>query len=649
MVADWYDGFVLESEWTKPGEAAAGRYRLILTNRSGQALRNFRLGFSGPARVSDSAELAGGRVVTQISNFCEIAPDAGFTLQPDASWTIDIGKLDYPVRHWTDGATTGFVIREDGSTIPAITIPTRLAGSDKPRKRGTMRLRAAAAAPVPISVIPWPKMVEVGGWRTAPHGFSLRGEDEAAEQVADDFAALTQFLFPGEGLVRDEQEDGYAVDCDIDGNLAAEAYAIEFSPDGATITGGSPAGLLYGLVTLGQIQRGARREAQDFAFPTAGRIEDAPAMRWRGCHLDVARRFYSSEEIKQFLAILAWNKLNIFHWHLSDDEAWRVEIEAYPELTEVGAWRGYGMAIPPLLGSGPEPTGGYYSKDAIREIVALGEAFAVEIVPEIDVPGHCFAMLQAMPQLRDPGENGFYHSVQSFPNNCLNPAVDAVYGVVEAIFGEMIELFPSRYFHVGADEVPVTAWGSSPKARELLRELGGEGTAALQAHFLGKVQGFLTSKGKITGAWEEAARGGGIDKVNCYMVGWHTVEASQKLAAEGYQVVVAPGQAYYLDMANGEDWHECGAAWAGWSSPEKAYKFEPSLGWSDEERGKLLGVQACIWSEPMTDRAVFDRLVFPRLSAIAETGWTARENRNFERFAALAGLMPNLYGQFEQA
>ncbi|MDP1732143.1 MAG: beta-N-acetylhexosaminidase [Devosia sp.] len=649
MVTDWYAGFVLESEWTKREEAGTARYRLILSNHSGAPLGNFRLGFSGPARVSDNAEVQGGYVVAQLSNFCEIAPEAGFVLQPGARWTIDVCGLDYPIRHWTDGATAGFVIFEDGATVPAITIPTRLAGSDKPRKRGTMPMPVPAGAPTPVSIIPWPKSVDVSGRRTAPPGLALRGEDEAAEQVADDFAALTQFLFPGEGLVRDEEEGGYPVDCDSDGNLGPEAYLIEFFPDGATVAGGSSRGQLYGLITLGQMLRGARLHPLSFSFPTAGRIEDAPEMAWRGCHLDVARRFYSSEEIKQFLAVLAWNKLNVFHWHLSDDEAWRVEIDAYPELTETGAWRGYGMAVPPLLGSGPERSGGYYSKQAIRDIVALGEAFGIEIVPEIDVPGHCYALLQALPRLRDPGESGVYHSIQSFPNNCLNPAVETVYPVIETIFAEMIELFPSRYFHVGADEVPAGAWGSSPKANALLAQLGKDGAAPLQAHFLRQVQAFLTSKGKITGAWEEAAQGGGIDKANCYMVGWHTVEASQKLAAEGYQVVVAPGQAYYLDMANSEDWHEAGAAWAGWSSPEKTYRFEPAAGWSAAERARLLGVQACIWCEPMTDRAVFDRLVFPRLSAIAEIGWTAPGDRNFERFSALASLMPNLYGQFEQA
>ncbi len=332
---------------------------------------------------------------------------------------------------------------------------------------------------------------------------------------------------------------------------------------------------------------------------------------------------------------------------MSDDEAWRVEIDAYPRLTEIAAWRGHGLPLPPLLGSGPEKSGGYYSKADVARIVAFADRLGIEVIPEIDVPGHCYAMLEAIPALKDAGENGLYHSIQSFPNNCLNPAIDGVYGALETIFGEMVEMFPSRWFHVGADEVPKEAWHASPQANAMRARLGVSGANELQAAFLKRIQEFLTSKGKITGAWEEAAHGGGIDKASCYLVGWVDVAGSQRLAAEGYEVVVAPGQAFYLDMANGIDWHEPGAGWAGWSSPEKAYRFDPTEGWNTAEKSKFLGVQACIWSEPMTDRAVFDRLVFPRLSAIAETGWTHAENKDFGRFATLSNLMPNLYGRRE--
>jgi hexosaminidase len=632
MVARSFDGFVLRSSWDD------GAYRLTLSNHSGQPVENFRLGFSGPARINDTATIGNGRVVTQLSNFAELAPPTGFILEPGADWVVDIDALDYPLRHWTDGATTGFVVLADGKTLPALTLPTGRPDSD-PYLRGTMPLDGEP--PVTASIIPWPNHVEVSGRRSPPQGLSIETDGEESIAAAKAFGEVSDLLFPGEGLVRQADEDGLRVMLTPDPDLKGEAYCIGFASHGAKIEAGTATGFLYGLVTLGQMLRGARIEQQRFSFPLSGHIEDAPAMGFRGCHLDVARRFYGVAEIERFVAILAWNKLNRFHWHLSDDEAWRVEIEAYPELTTVGAWRGYGLPLPPLLGSGPERSGGFYSKADIARIVDLAGRFGIEVIPEIDVPGHCYAMLEALPQLKDPGENGLYHSIQNFPNNCLNPAVEAVYGALETIFGEMVEMFPSRWFHVGADEVPAGAWETSPLARGMGRDAG---AASLQAKFLQRIQAFLTSKRKITGAWEEAAHGGGIDRTACYLVGWVSVEGSQKLASEGYDVVVAPGQAYYLDMANSADWHEPGAGWAGYSSPEKTYAFDPVAGWSEAEKQKFLGVQACIWSEPMSDRAVFDRLVFPRLSAIAETGWTDATQKDYARFAALAGLMPNLYG-----
>ena len=644
MVADWYDGLTLSSEWRPADEGTAPRYRLVLRNDGAQALRDFRLGISGPMRVSDDAELIGGQVISQLSNFCEIAPTRGFELKPGESWIVDILKLDFPLRHWTDGVTTGFLILADGSIRSLRTIPTAREGSEALRRKGTAIFEVPETPPVPVSIVPWPRTVAVSGRRTVPSGLALVANGDFGKAALAAFTKLTDRLFAGEGLVRPAHEGGLPVEL-VAGPGGKEGYAIEFSAERVRIAAETETGALYGLITLGQVLRGARLHLRQFDFPVAGRIEDAPAMHWRGSHLDVARRVYSRDEVEQFLAVLAWNKLNVFHWHLSDDEAWRVEIEAYPQLTGKGAWRGYGMAVPPLLGSGPERTGGYYTKADIRAIVALAAEWGIDVVPEIDVPGHCFAMLQAIPALRDPGENAPYHSIQSFPNNCLNPAVEATYGIIETIFSEMIELFPSRYFHVGADEVPENAWHASPAAKRMRADLGMSGAAPLQARFLQRLQAYLTARGKITGAWEEASHGGGIDKTNCYLVGWRTTEGSQQLAAEGYDVVVAPGQAYYLDMANSEDWHECGAAWAGWSSPERAYRYEPAAGWSEAQRKRLLGVQACIWSEPMTDRAVFDRLVFPRLSAIAETGWS--HDRDYDRFKSLVGLMPNLYGRYE--
>ncbi len=666
--------FHLVTEWTPPADGVALAYRLTLTNRSGAAVEGFRLCVSGPARIDPAAVIDGGTLVARLSNHSEFAPPQGFVLAAGASWTVTVHGLSYPLRHWTDGAGAAYLALADGSTAAVGVGPTSARGDNAPLKRGVAPFPVPAAAPVSISVIPWPAEVAIRGAAATPAGLALMAEGGAASEAALAFATLADALFPGDALVRPVAEGGLPVTFEVDDALAAEAYRLDFAPTGVVVTGRGHAGFLYGLITLGQILRGALRHPATFLFPAAGAISDAPALSWRGSHLDVSRQFYATGEIKAFLRILAWNKLNRFHWHLSDDEAWRIEIEAYPALTEIGAWRGHGLAVPSLLGSGAEPMGGYYTKAAIREIVAYAASLGIAVVPEIDIPGHCYAMLKAIPELVDPGETGEYVSVQGFPNNCLNPALPATYSVIETIFDEIIALFPSRIIHIGADEVPLGAWSGSPLALARLEEVAGpavaaahalrsnvvtnhhgadeiegSGAAILQAEFLGRIQAFLASRGCITGGWEEAAHGHVIDKAKVYLVGWRTHEISAALAGEGYDIVVSPGQAYYLDMSQAVDWSEPGAGWAGYSSPEKTYRFDPTAGWSEAQRAHFLGIQACIWSEPMADRAIFDRLVFPRLSAIAESGWTKASDKSWERFRAIAGLMPNLYGWQETA
>src|SRR6185437_14405528 len=204
-----------------------------------------------------------------------------------------------------------------------------------------------------------------------------------------------------EGIVRGAAEGGLPVQLVEDASLEGEAYRIAFG-EPLAVHAKTHAGFLYGLITLGHVLRGARQHPETFVFPEAGEIADAPAFGFRGSHLDVARQFYASAEVEQFLRLMAWSKLNRFHWHLSDDEAWRVEIDAYPDLTRIGAWRGHGLKIPPLLGSGPEPQGGFYDKPTIRRIVGLAGRFGIDVIPEIDVPGHCFALQQSIPELVDP-------------------------------------------------------------------------------------------------------------------------------------------------------------------------------------------------------------------------------------------------------
>ncbi len=663
--------FRLETTWTPAKDGKQLSYVLALTNLSGKPIEGFQLCVSGPARIDRAATIEGGTLTARLSNHSRFAPPEGFTLEHGASWRVAARGLSYPLRHWSDGANTAYLELADGSIAPVAIAPTKAVGDNAPLKKGAEVFPVPASAPVAISVVPWPRAVSIRGRRATPAGLDIRSDDKDGKEAASAFADLAQALFPAEGIVRAAAEGGAAVRLMRDRDQPAEGYKIVFDTAEIVVQASTRTGFLYGLVTLGQTLRGARHYPETFLFPAGGEIEDAPETGWRGSHLDVARQFYSSAEITRFLNILAWNKMNRFHWHLSDDEGWRVEIDAYPELTKIGAWRGHGMALPPLLGSGPEPQGGYYTKEAIRKIVALGQRLGIEIVPEIDIPGHCYAVLQSLPHLRDPGETGEYASVQGFPNNCLNPAYEPVYAFLETVIGELAELFPFKTIHVGADEVPLAAWSGSPLALKLLEkiadeaaadnhrklvntignlhgadEIEGSATAMLQAEFLRRIQACIASKGCVTGGWEEAAHGNVIDKSKSYLVGWRNVEISAALAGQGYNIVVSPGQRYYLDMSNSQAFSEPGASWAGWSGPQETYEFDPVEGWTDAQKENFLGVQACIWSEPMTDRAIFDRLVFPRLSAIAETGWTRKEAKSWDRFRALCGLMPILYGHW---
>ncbi|MBN9234717.1 MULTISPECIES: beta-N-acetylhexosaminidase [Phyllobacteriaceae] len=659
----------LKTNWTPATDGESLAYSLTLTNLSSKPMQGFKLCVSGPARIDPAAVVEGGSLTARLSNHSELSPPASFVLEPNASWTVTARGLSYPLRHWTDGANTAYVALADGTTLPVAVAPTQAKGDNAPLKRGAEIYPVPTVAPVPVAIVPWPNNVSISGRAPVPMGFALKAKGAEAEAAAATFGELVDGLFSVEGIVRPEAEGGLPVSLSLADDFGPEAYSIRFAADRVVVSGRARNGLLYGLITLGQMLRGARHHPETFLFPAEGEIRDEPALGWRGTHLDVARHFYGTAEISRFLKIMAWNKLNRFHWHLSDDEAWRIEIDAYPDLTRIGAWRGHGLPLPPLLGSGPARTGGYYNKASVRAVVAQAGRLGIEVIPEIDVPGHCYAMLQAIPELRDPAEHGFYQSVQGFPNNCLNPAREETYQVLETVLDEVIELFPFKRIHVGADEVPIGAWSGSPEALARLTELAGpeaaaaharrlnvitnhhgaddidgSGAAVLQAQFLARIQRFLASRGCITGGWEEAAHGDVIEKEKSFLNGWRSVEVSAALAGRGYDIVVCPGQVYYLDMANSPAWSEPGAAWAGWSEPQTLYEFDPVKGWTDEQKKHFLGVQCCIWSEPMSDRGVFDRLVFPRISALAETGWTKPERKSWERFKALAGLMPILYG-----
>jgi hexosaminidase len=242
-------------------------------------------------------------------------------------------------------------------------------------------------------------------------------------------------------------------------------------------------------------------------------------------------------------------------------------------------------------------------------------------------------MLQALPELRDLADRGIYRNV-------LNPAIAQTYEVLEAILDEVARLFSSPWIHIGADEVPADAWLGSPRAKALMQDHGWQDNRQLQSYFLQRVQEIIRRFGRRTGAWEEAAFAGGVDPRDSYLVAWRASASGRALAEQGYDVVLSPGEAYYLDMAQSDDWWEPGMDWAGTVSPQRCYIYDPGSDWPDELKSRLLGVQACLWSEHLHHRQLLDRMAVPRLSAVAESAWTPASFKDFRRFATLGDLMP---------
>ena len=632
----------LESAW-QPDGGPFGRFTFSLFNLSGGPLSAFRLVYTSLTRVIDGAACENAIFLRRNANFHEFAPPDGLTLAHGEHWTFTVSGLHREAKHCTDGAKSAYLTLADGRHVPVAVSDLRLEGamSEPPPVRlpeGWLEL--------PFALQPWPAEIDAAPGDAVPDVLypaagSNAGEIDAVSNVLALFHRLFSAGHAPFSLAPSSQ--GLPIVFTKKAELEGEAYRLAFSEREIRLEYGAAAGRQYALTTLAQLIDGARNHGGEFRFPAAGAIADRPRYGWRGCHLDVSRQFYPTADILRVIDILAWFKLNIFHWHLTDDEAWRLEIKAYPTLTTLGVMRGPDEPMLPQLGNGAEPVGGFYSHADVKAIVAHATALSIEVVPEIDIPGHSTAALVALPELSDGQEAPeSYHSVQGYPNNALNPAIPLTYEFLEKVFDEMVELFPSRYIHIGGDEVADGSWLASPLARKLMEQEGISGTFALQSYFLKRVKQMLTARGRKLVGWNEVAHGGGVGTEGTLLMAWENPKVGIELAREGYDVVMTPGQAYYLDMAQADAWQEPGASWAGTATPAHTYAYEAEGEFPEELKSRMKGVQACIWSEHFLSRGYFNRLVFPRLPAIAEAAWTPKDKKDWLRFAAIAPLSPIL-------
>ena len=625
----------LEQRWVEETGTAHGGFRFRLWNLSGRPLVPAAFCYASMTRLTDAATVSGGWVARKLGSHVEIAFDPRPTLAPGAPLDLVVEGLAHAPTNRTQGAMAAWIVEADGTPVEAEV------GDLQPppgRARGPIRDWPEGDPGAGLGLLPWPAAVEVADLGPAP---LLRPAPSADPAPFAAVTALHRRLFPVAPAPFTLDPDARATPVEIaPGGHPAGGYALAF---GSTIilSHTDADGLRHGLVTLAQMAHAARTNPR-FRFAGSGRIVDAPRHGWRGAHLDVARNFRPIRDVLRLIDVLAWHKMNRLHWHLSDDEGYRLPSRAHPALNDVGARRGGDAPLPPQYADGPGGQAGHYTRDEVEATCAHAAALGVEIVPEIDMPGHVASILAAIPELADPEEpHDSYRSVQGYPNNALNPASERTYAVVEALVDELCDMFPGPVLHVGGDEVDHGAWRRSPIASTLADRLGVMGAMPLQSHFLRRVQRMIHVRGRLMGGWDECALGGGIVSDRTILMAWQNVETTRRLIAEGYDVVATPGQAYYLDMVQGGGWDAAGTSWAGPVEARACYDHEAAED-APTGPGHLLGVQACIWSEHINTRERFNEMVFPRLSAVAEAAWTPKPAKNWPRFTALSRLMPML-------
>jgi len=424
---------------------------------------------------------------------------------------------------------------------------------------------------------------------------------------------------------------------DAKATLGEEGYELTVSQDSVTIRAPHPAGLFYGVQTLlqllpPQIYAASPASGVSWKIPCA-QIEDQPRFPWRGLMLDVSRHFYNLDEIKQLLDSMAAQKLNQFHWHLVDDQGWRIEIKHYPRLTQVGAWRksiGFGLDPKSSAAYGPDGRyGGFYTQADIREVIAYASARHITIVPEIEMPGHSTAALSAYPEFSCSGgpystdlNGGVFAGVY-----CAGK--DGTFEFLQNILGEVIDLFPGKYIHIGGDEVPKDNWQKCAKcqARKTAEQLPSE--KELQSYFIRRIEKFVNSRGRNLIGWSEI-REGGLAK-NAAVMDW--IGGAVEAATDGHDVVMSPTSNCYFDYYQATNHATEPKAIGGFLPLKKVYALEPVPAKLDAQfAAHILGAQGNLWTEYIAAFRHAQYMIYPRLCAIAEVSWSPKTGRDYADF-----------------
>jgi len=440
-------------------------------------------------------------------------------------------------------------------------------------------------------------------------------------------------------VVKQAPADNF-ISVELQSGFDAEAYRLTISEKGVRIVAGDYGGAFCGVQTLLQMMP-SRVYTKQMKLPVkvaCCEVEDAPQFAYRGFMLDVARTWVTTENVKRYIDWLAYHKINRLHWHLSDDQGWRVEIKSHRELTEQGGFRGGSSPVPPMYGKWHERYGGYYSQSEIREIVEYARVRNIEVIPEIDLPGHSWAFASVHPEILCGYPYDKAHVSGGLDTrNVFCATKESNYELLNEVLAEVCALFPSEYIHIGGDEVSLSQWKRCPDCSAYLKRHGYTDAHKLEDYFIERIDQILKKYGKRPAVWNEGINGGGLDK-STRVHGWSNMKECRKVLEAGYSTIFMPAEYFYFDMRQSR--REVGSNWSNIFDVKHTYSFDfAKHGFSAEQVAQVEGFEGAFWSEIALsqggDRSTdyLEYMTFPRVCAVAELGW-GKHGSDWENFYA---------------
>lgn len=508
---------------------------------------------------------------------------------------------------------------------------------------------------LPFSVIPQPAEVEISGG-----GYRLKSSDLIVSEQIDDnvksaiaeFAAHLQTVAGGKNSII-SGEEGKGVVFSIDTTLANEAYTIETDKSRVQVKANSYNGFIYALQTIAQMlpaefYGSKRARGVDFSIP-CGVIKDAPRFAYRGVLIDVGRHFYSVDEIKKCLDIMSVYKENVFHWHLTEDQGWRMEIKKYPKLTEIGSLR-HGTQIDfDRTHLRPEDHGGFYTQDEMRDVVAYAAKRGITVIPELDLPGHMLSALAAYPELGCTGGPYEVANTWGVKKDVLCVGKEETFKFLEDVLTEMMDIFPSKYINIGGDEVPKDRWNACPRCRARMKALGlydHDGHTAgqyLQNYVTARIQKFLAEHGRRIIGWEEILEGDLAEGAT--VMTWKGTGENVDQRLWNYDCVMSPRGYMYIDRYQSHEQDREPFSIGAYLPVENVYGYEPYDGVPEYGKKRILGVQANLWTEYVNTPEYLEYMLLPRLAALSEVQWVQEVHKDWNRFRKALDHSAKIYEQ----